>query len=155
MYGSSRQELFCKKGVLRNFAKFTGKHLCQNLFFSKVADQACNFIKKEILAQVFSFEFCKISKNTYSYRTPLLVASECSRSLEFEKETDQNFITQNLCHGKEYYIPKKNKLFKESQKEVIYEYILAFEGWWSIIWKVVGSDGYILAGGGSWWIYFG
>ena len=22
-----------KKGVLRNFTKFTGKHLCQNLFF--------------------------------------------------------------------------------------------------------------------------
>ena len=69
MYGSSRQELFCKKGVLRNFAKFTGKHLCQNLFFSKVAGQACNFIKKEILAQVFSFEFCKIFKNTIFYRT--------------------------------------------------------------------------------------
>ena len=44
--------------------------------------------------------------------------------------------------------------FKQSQKEVIYEYILAFEGWWSIFWKVVGSGGYILAGGG-WWIYFG
>ena len=29
--------MFCKKGVLRNFAKFTGKHLCQSLFFNKVA----------------------------------------------------------------------------------------------------------------------
>ena len=27
------QEVFCKKGVLKNFAKFTGKHLCQSLFF--------------------------------------------------------------------------------------------------------------------------
>ena len=26
-----------KKGALRNFAKFTGKHLCQRLFFNKVA----------------------------------------------------------------------------------------------------------------------
>ena len=25
-------EVFCKKGVLRNVAKFTGKHLCQRLF---------------------------------------------------------------------------------------------------------------------------
>ena len=25
-----------KKGVLRNFAKFKGKHLCQSLFFNKV-----------------------------------------------------------------------------------------------------------------------
>ena len=33
---SSRPEVFCKKGVLRNFAKFTGKHLCQSLFFQKL-----------------------------------------------------------------------------------------------------------------------
>ena len=32
------QEVFCiRKGVLRNFAKFTGKHLCRNLFFNKAA----------------------------------------------------------------------------------------------------------------------
>ena len=44
-YRSSRQEVFCKKGVLKNFAKFTGKHLCQSLFLNKVAGlQACNFI---------------------------------------------------------------------------------------------------------------
>ena len=30
---SSRPEVFYKKGVLRNFTKFTGKHLCQSLFF--------------------------------------------------------------------------------------------------------------------------
>ena len=33
---SSHQEVFCEKGVLRNFTKFTGKHLCQSLFFNKV-----------------------------------------------------------------------------------------------------------------------
>ena len=27
--------VFYKKGVLRNFVKFTGKHLCQSLFFNK------------------------------------------------------------------------------------------------------------------------
>ena len=35
---SSRSEIFCKKCFLRNFAKFTGKHLCQSLFFIKVAE---------------------------------------------------------------------------------------------------------------------
>ena len=30
--------LFCKKGVLENFARFPGKHLCQCLFFYKIAD---------------------------------------------------------------------------------------------------------------------
>ena len=33
-----------KKVFLRNFAKFTGKHLCQSLFFNKVAGGGCNFI---------------------------------------------------------------------------------------------------------------
>ena len=37
--------------------------------------KACNFIIKESLAQVFSCEFCKISKNTYFYRTPPVAAS--------------------------------------------------------------------------------
>ena len=32
-----RSQVFHKKGVLRNFAKFTRKHLCQSLFFNKVA----------------------------------------------------------------------------------------------------------------------
>ena len=66
-YRSSRPDVFCKKGILRNFGKFTGKHLlCQGLlYFNKVADQSCNFIKIETLAQVFSSEFCKISKNTF------------------------------------------------------------------------------------------
>ena len=34
---SSRSEVFCKKGVPINFAKFTGKHLCQSLFLNKAA----------------------------------------------------------------------------------------------------------------------
>ena len=51
---SNRPELLYKKGVLRNFAKFTGKHLYQSLFF-----------KKESLAQVDSCEFYGISKNTF------------------------------------------------------------------------------------------
>ena len=55
------------RDVLRNFAKFTGKHLCQSLFFIiKLQDETCNFIiKKETLAQVFSCEFWEISKNTF------------------------------------------------------------------------------------------
>ena len=32
------QRCSVKKGVLRNFAKATGKHLCHSLLFNKVAD---------------------------------------------------------------------------------------------------------------------
>ena len=38
IFRSSRPAVFYKKGVLNNFAKFTGKHLCQSLFFIKLAD---------------------------------------------------------------------------------------------------------------------
>ena len=85
-FRSSRPEVFCKKDVLRNFAKLTGKHLCQSLFLNKVAGQrpateACNFVNKETLAQVFSCEFYKISKNTFSYRKPPVAASASCNDL--------------------------------------------------------------------------
>ena len=54
-------EEFCKKGVIRNFTKFTENTCTIVSFFA----EACNFIKKETLAQVFSCEFCDISKNTF------------------------------------------------------------------------------------------
>ena len=71
----SETDVFCKKGVLKNFEKFTGKHLCQILLFNKVAGGTCNFIKKETLTQLFSCEFNKIFKNTLFYRTPPVAAS--------------------------------------------------------------------------------
>ena len=75
--------------VLRNFAKFIGKHLCQSLFFNDVAGlrpatllkkklwpEACSFIKQEALAQVFPCEFCEISKSTFFTEHLLVTASE-------------------------------------------------------------------------------
>ena len=67
--------MFCKKVLLRNFAKFTGKHLCQSLFFNKVAGlRPESLIKKETPAKLFSCEFCEISENTY--RTPAVAPSD-------------------------------------------------------------------------------
>ena len=74
IFRSSRPEVFCKKDVLRNLAKVTGKHLCLSFFFNKVAGPS-NFMKKETLAQVFSSEFCEISKNSFCYRTSPVAAS--------------------------------------------------------------------------------
>ena len=44
-FNSSCLEVFCEKGVIRNFVKFTGKHLCQSLFFDKAAGmrQDCKY----------------------------------------------------------------------------------------------------------------
>ena len=51
-------------GISRNSQETT----CASLFFNNVAGlrpKACNFIKKETLAQVFSCEFYEISNNTF------------------------------------------------------------------------------------------
>ena len=66
--------MFCKREVLRNFAKFAGKYLCQSLFFNKVA--GLRPVKKEALAQMFSCEFCETSKSTFYFRAPPVAASE-------------------------------------------------------------------------------
>ena len=50
--------------------------------FHDIRPEACNFIKKETLAQVFFCEFCEISKNTFSYRTPPVAASENTQTFD-------------------------------------------------------------------------
>ena len=44
--------------------------------------RACNFIKKETLAHVFSCEFCEISKNNFSSRRPPVAASVIFATLQ-------------------------------------------------------------------------
>ena len=81
----SRLEVFCKKGVLRNFAKFTGEYLCQSLF-----------IKKETVIQVFSCEFCKIYKNTSGCCFCLKTPFHCV-ILKFEKKVVSFFHERVSC----------------------------------------------------------
>ena len=73
---SSHRRCSLKKGFLRNFAKFTGKHLCQRLFFNKVAGLSPATLLKKTLTQVFSCKFCEISKNTFFTEHHRATASE-------------------------------------------------------------------------------
>ena len=51
---SSRPEVFCKKGVLKNFTRFTGKYLCQSLFYNKVASlRPATLLKKRLWQRLF------------------------------------------------------------------------------------------------------
>ena len=46
---SSHRRCSVRKSVPRNFAKFTGKHLCQILFFDKLADlRPATLLKKRL-----------------------------------------------------------------------------------------------------------
>ena len=55
-----------KKVVLRNFAKFTGKHLCQRLFFNKIADlRPATLLKKSLWHRRFPVNFAKILRTAF------------------------------------------------------------------------------------------
>ena len=66
-----------KKGFLRNFTEFTGKHPCQTLFFNKVADLRNNPIS--------------ITRSIDSFIKEKVVVKSCKRSRFFVV-----FITHNL-----------------------------------------------------------
>ena len=86
--------MLCKKDVLRNFAKF---------------------IKKETLSELFSCEFCKISNNTFSYRTRPVAASDISANI--------------FCHVDNYIIEKHGS----KEKNII------INGFQSIFKKINGN----------------
>ena len=81
--------------LLRNFAKFTGKHLCQSLFFNKVAGWCLNFIKKLTLAQVFSYEFCKTSKNSF-FTEHLRATASVRKIQENPNGSGESFLVANI-----------------------------------------------------------
>ena len=63
---SSHREVFYKKCVLRNFAKFTGKHLCQGLFFHKVADhRPVTLLKRRFRHRCFPVNFAKFLRTFF------------------------------------------------------------------------------------------
>ena len=65
-YRSSRPEVFYKKGVLRNFAKFTRKHLCHSLFFNKVAGlRPATLLKKRLWHSCFPVNFAKFLRTPF------------------------------------------------------------------------------------------
>ena len=45
------------------------------IIVNEVNYEACNFNKKEALAQVFTCVYFETFKNTFSYRTPLVASS--------------------------------------------------------------------------------
>ena len=61
--------MFYETCVLKNFAKFTRKQLCQSFFFNKVAGLSL------INSGRGAFEFCEIFKDDLFYRIPPVAAS--------------------------------------------------------------------------------
>ena len=84
--GSSQQRCSVRKGVLRNFKTFIGKHLCRSLFFNKVAGLSPATLLKRLWHRRFSVNFVKFLRTPF-HRTPL---DDCfsyvkSRAYKFTK----------------------------------------------------------------------
>ena len=67
-------------------------HTFRKPMATKLAGLTCNFIKIETLAQVFSCEFCEISKNTFF--TEHLQATASMHKIVILQEKSKNY---NLC----------------------------------------------------------
>ena len=68
--GSSHRGCSVRKGVPGNFAKFIGKHLCQSLFFNKVAGlRPATVLKKRLWHRRFPVNFAKFIKTPFLQNT--------------------------------------------------------------------------------------
>ena len=68
MYKSSHLEVSWKKGVLRNFTKFTRKHLCRSIFSNKVAilhPVLKRYPGTGVLKNTFSIEHLRATASKY------------------------------------------------------------------------------------------
>ena len=65
-HGSNHSKVFCKKVVFRNFAKFTGKYLCQSFFLHKVVGlRPATLLKKRPWHRWFPVNFVKFLRTSF------------------------------------------------------------------------------------------
>ena len=89
------------------------ENICTRVSFL-IKLQVCNLIKKETVAQVFSCEFCEISKNTFFYKTPLVAASENNVTMQ----TTAKFASNSTANIK---LSKHLSFFSLHFEQVLYE----------------------------------
>ena len=101
---SSRPEVLCRKLPLE-ISQNSQENTCARVSF---LIKLLQLITKETLARVFSYEFCKISKNTFFYRTPPVAASGQSLNWLFKsiirgvfskhlRQSALRFVTIFIC----------------------------------------------------------
>ena len=67
---SSHRRCSARKGVLRNFAKFKGKHLCQSLYFNKVANlRPATLLKQRLWHRCFPVNSAKFLRTPFLQNT--------------------------------------------------------------------------------------
>ena len=87
------------QGVLKSFAKFTGKQLCQSLFFHKVAGlMTATLLKKRLWHSRFPMNFAKFLRTTFFIEHPwwLLQTSSLVLLISMKKSLEMSVINFQL-----------------------------------------------------------
>ena len=115
-----KQSPSVKRGVLRNFAKFPEKHMCQSLFFNKVAGLRPATLLKRDSTGAFC-KFCNIFKNTYviEHLRQLILAS-CTFSLHPASRGDV-VLTSCVCLLKWYYNLHLPNIFLCTRRQELFQ----------------------------------
>ena len=116
-------EVFYKKGVLKNFSKFTGKHLRQSLFLIKLQDdmvkhelrntscvlQIDSFnVRVEILKERVEIKKCKFRTTSYEFK---------STSYEFKSRSDEFKSASYEFNFTSYEFRSSNHQFNENSSK--------------------------------------
>ena len=117
--------MFCKKGVLRIFTKFTGKHLCQRLFSNKIAGlRAATLLKTSFWYRCFPVNFVKFLRKLFLQNTSggcfctlllrwnNLYSLYCLSHIEFDfKNRNQEFLLSLKSLKTTFYSIFDNRVF--------------------------------------------
>ena len=134
---NSHPEVFYKMGVFKYFAKFTGKHLRQSLFFDKVAAlRPATLFKKRLWHRPFPTNFPKFLKTPFSHNTSR--AYLWSRMTLLLRESivviTGNCTGNNLCNKSEISWPNNSQIKRKSY------YLLLLNNYWKstkqLFWKL-------------------
>ena len=118
MFRSSCPEVFCGKGVLRNFIQFAGKHLCQSLF-----------LKEKFWHRCFHMNFAKFLRTPFlaKHLWWLLLVVQTDLILHPKKLKDftkYHQVTSHYCDRDGYIIFFVNFHFQRIQVFTYVQFIL-------------------------------
>ena len=83
------------KKVFLEISQHSQKNTCARIYFlMKLQASACNFIKKETLAQVFSCDFCETSKNNFLTEHLQVIASVTTVTRQALVFSSANLLTK-------------------------------------------------------------
>ena len=120
-----------RKGILRDLTKFTRKHLCQSLFFNKVAGlRPATLLKKRLWHRYFPVNFAKFLRTAFLQNTSgrlILKAKYLFKykiSNYFHQFTETFFATKIINHAEQKSFPVS---FKKIFRTTIFQKVASLQ----------------------------